>query len=102
PTATCSSAALAAGSAAGTGYRAWPGGNARVAGVAGVAGQLPATRTAWPAMPAIDAASRIGVFAFPALAGGAGSAPGTSPSGSDQEAWEKPSGTPASAVPISG
>jgi len=60
----------------------------------GAPGQFPETSSAWPVMSPSAAASAIGVLLAapePAVAAGvagvAGSAPGTNPSGSDQPAW---------------
>ena len=63
-------------------------------------GHRPATSDAWLAIPLIEAAWRSAVLPWPALGGDAGSAPGTSPSGSDQNAWWKLNGTPGIAAAI--
>ena len=55
-------------------------------------------RTAWLTISLMEPAWRIGVLPRPALAGGAGSAPGTSPSGSDQNASWKLNGMPGIAA----
>ena len=98
PTVTCSSAAAAAGSAAGIGVRA-AAGPCSAAGP-GAAGHWPVTSTAYCLTLASAAASSSGVLPRPALAGRAGDAPGTKPSGLDHDACQKPNGTPGSAVPI--
>ena len=56
---------------------------------------------AWLVIPDMAAACRRGVLPLPTLAGDAGSAPGMSPSGSDQEADWKLNGTPGIAAAIS-
>ena len=66
----------------------------------GAVGHWPATRTAWLAISPMEAAWRSGVLPCPALAGDAGSAPGTSPSGSDQNASWKLNGMPGIAAAI--
>ena len=55
---------------------------------------------AWPASPLIEAAWSRAVLPAATFAGDAGSAPGTSPSGSDQEADWKVNGTPGIAAAI--
>ena len=98
PTVTCSSAAADAGSAAGIGVRAAAG--PRSAAGPGAAGHWPVTSTAYRRTSASAAASSSGVLPRPALAGRAGRAPETKPSGSDHDAFQKPNGTPGSACPI--
>ena len=99
---TCSSAAADAGRAAGISSEA---GGARAACergtwlAAGAAGHRPDTRTAWLVTPSSAAASSSGVFPLPALAGGAGSEPGTRSSGSDHVPDQNPNGTPPSDRP---
>ena len=97
PTETCSSFAAEAGSAAGIAADPPPGAVA----AAGAAGQRPAMSVAWLAIPIIEAACRRAVLPMPTPVGDAGSAPGTSPSGSDQEADWKLNGTPGIAAAIS-
>src|SRR3984957_6094055 len=96
PTETCSNFAAGAGSAAGIAADPPPFGAAAV----GADGQRPAMSVAWPAIPVIEAACRRVVLPGPTFAGDAGSAPGTSPSGSDQEADWKLNGTPGVAAAI--
>ena len=55
---------------------------------------------AWLAIPLIEAACRRVALPLPTPVGDAGSAPGTSPSGSDQEADWKLNGTPGIAAAI--
>ena len=99
PTETCSSAAAEAGSAAGI-TAGPPPGAVSAAAAAGAAGQRPAMSVAWLAIPLIEAACRRVALPLPTPAGDAGSAPGTSPSGSDQEAERKLNGTPGIAAAI--
>ena len=91
PAETCSSAAAETGRAAGIAPDLVP---------PEVAGHRPATSTAWLAIPFIEAACSSAVLPLPAFAGVAGSAPGTSPSGSDQNASWRLNGMPGIAAAI--
>ena len=91
PAETCSSAAAETGKAAGIAPGRVP---------PEVAGHRPATSTAWLAIPFIEAACSSAVLPLPAFAGVAGSAPGTSPSGEDQNASWRLNGMPGIAAAI--
>ncbi len=67
---------------------------------AGAAGQRPDTSTACARTSLSAAASSSGVSFALTSAGLAGVAPGTRPSGSDQEPCQKPNGMPGSAPPM--
>jgi hypothetical protein len=70
---------------------ALPAGPGMGCSLTGAPGQRPETSSAWPVMSPSAAASAIGVLAVPpdtaaGVAGVAGRAPGTNPSGSDHRA----------------
>ncbi len=91
PTDTCSSAAAEAGNAVGM---------ACFSLLPGFAGHRPAISVAWLVISLMEAACSSAVLPLPALAGTAGSAPGTSSSGSDQNASWKVNGMPGIAEAI--